>query len=242
MRSPLPWLPLLALACAAEPPLASPTAAEAALWDRLPASPEPAAGTPPSSQASFHLDFLLLQGAVDAPSPSQAPDRWLVAAAPRLTVFADQDAVLRMSNQTAYIRDFEVQISSHAAIADPVVEVLDTGLQLTARVETAGGELRCRLQIQRVELDGFTDQDAGLGPEASVQLPRLRRQELALELGGDGSRAWLLQLPLLDDSGMVDVLAVRLYAADETPPTLTEPLRRLAPADLAPADLSSTAP
>lgn len=59
-----------------------------------------------------------------------------VLSAPRLTVFANQRSHILLVDQEAYVDRFEV---GPAGIADPVVEVLNTGLTLETRVRPRQG-------------------------------------------------------------------------------------------------------
>ena len=56
-----------------------------------------------------------------------------VLTAPRLTLFNTQRGNFRISNQVAYVRDYDVQIATAALALDPVVDVVSDGISLDVR-------------------------------------------------------------------------------------------------------------
>ncbi len=56
-----------------------------------------------------------------------------VLTAPKLTLFNTQRGNMRVSNQMAYVRDWDVQIATAAVIMDPVVDVVADGVSLDVR-------------------------------------------------------------------------------------------------------------
>ncbi len=69
--------------------------------------------------------------------------------APRLVAFPFQEAHLKAVEQTPYVKDFEVKVLpaegpelAHVEVADPVIDVVEDGLNLTLRgVPVTGGRL-----------------------------------------------------------------------------------------------------
>ncbi len=56
-----------------------------------------------------------------------------VLTAPKLTLFNTQRGNVRIANQMAYIRDFDVQIATASVVLDPVVDVVSDGISLDVR-------------------------------------------------------------------------------------------------------------
>ncbi|MBI2899425.1 MAG: tetratricopeptide repeat protein [Planctomycetes bacterium] len=56
-----------------------------------------------------------------------------VLTAPKMTLFNTQRGNIRISNQFAYIKDFDVQVATGAVIADPVPDVVSDGITLDVR-------------------------------------------------------------------------------------------------------------
>lgn len=235
-----PLLPLLlpALACSIAPagtgtPLV--VDAESGVWAGMDAAALPGTEAP---AGLVHLDFLLLRGPLDAATPLADPAAWRVMAAPRLVSRLGQSCTISVLDQTAYVRDCTLLPAAGGTVADPEVDVVESGLRLDARAEEVAGDLRCELLIHRSRLLGLHRQDVDLAPgaaPATVQLPELSQQLARAELAQAGPGSWLLQLPLLPGCDELEILAVRIYRAGDSPPVATPPLLRLAPASLAPA-------
>jgi len=56
-----------------------------------------------------------------------------VLTAPKLTLFNTQRGNFRISNQVAYIRDYDIQIATAAVALDPIVDVVSDGISLDVR-------------------------------------------------------------------------------------------------------------
>lgn len=56
-----------------------------------------------------------------------------VLTAPKLTLFNTQRGNFRISNQMAYVRDYDVQIATAAVALDPIVDVVSDGISLDVR-------------------------------------------------------------------------------------------------------------
>jgi type II secretory pathway component GspD/PulD (secretin) len=53
--------------------------------------------------------------------------------APKLTLFNTQRGNFRISNQMAYVRDYDIQIATAAVALDPIVDVVSDGISLDVR-------------------------------------------------------------------------------------------------------------
>ncbi len=56
-----------------------------------------------------------------------------ILTAPKLTLFNTQRGNFRISNQVAYVRDYDVQIATAAVALDPIVDVVSDGISLDVR-------------------------------------------------------------------------------------------------------------
>jgi Flp pilus assembly secretin CpaC/tetratricopeptide (TPR) repeat protein len=56
-----------------------------------------------------------------------------VLTAPKLTLFNTQRGNFRISNQMAYVRDYDIQIATAAVALDPIVDVVSDGISLDVR-------------------------------------------------------------------------------------------------------------
>lgn len=76
------------------------------------------------------LDDVSLEMIVRATTRSE---RNHVLTAPKLTLFNTQRGNFRISNQMAYVRDYDVQIATAAVALDPIVDVVSDGISLDVR-------------------------------------------------------------------------------------------------------------
>lgn len=76
------------------------------------------------------LDDISLEAIIQLISRSE---RSHILTAPKLTLFNTQRGNLRISNQMAYIRDWDVQIATAAVVLDPIVDVVSDGISLDVR-------------------------------------------------------------------------------------------------------------
>jgi tetratricopeptide (TPR) repeat protein len=56
-----------------------------------------------------------------------------ILTAPKLTLFNTQRGNFRISNQVAYVRDYDIQIATAAVALDPIVDVVSDGISLDVR-------------------------------------------------------------------------------------------------------------
>ncbi|MCA8952234.1 MAG: hypothetical protein KDE27_22175 [Planctomycetes bacterium] len=95
---------------------------------------------------------------------------------------------LSLLQQTAYVRDFEVEVAKQAFIADPVVDVVRDGIVLeTAATPLEDGRLGISIEAHITDLERPIETreiDLGGGQKVKIQLPHLQstRIESAVEL------------------------------------------------------------
>jgi type II secretory pathway component GspD/PulD (secretin)/tetratricopeptide (TPR) repeat protein len=76
------------------------------------------------------LDDISLETIVRLVSRSE---RNHILTAPKLTLFNTQRGNFRISNQMAYVRDYDIQIATAAVALDPIVDVVSDGISLDVR-------------------------------------------------------------------------------------------------------------
>jgi type II secretory pathway component GspD/PulD (secretin) len=103
--------------------------------------------------------------------------------APRLTAFNTQRAHVTVQNQIAYIRDFEVEVAQTAAIADPIVGVVQDGVILDVTPTVSNDRKWITLELRPTVatlVRPIPTIQTNLGQAAStqvnIQLPELRLQ------------------------------------------------------------------
>ncbi len=110
-------------------------------------------------------------------------ERVELVTAPRLLVSNTGRANLRVLNQVAYVKDFDVQIAQAASIADPIVEIVQEGVVLDVRPVVSADrrfitlELRPTVATLKRPIRTVT---TSLGTQGSVtiQLPELEIQRV----------------------------------------------------------------
>ncbi len=68
--------------------------------------------------------------------------------APKLTAFNTQRANITMVNQIAYVRDYDVEVAQAAAIADPIMGVIQDGLVLDVRPTVSNDRKYITLELR----------------------------------------------------------------------------------------------
>lgn len=104
-----------------------------------------------------------------------------VLSTPRVSVLPTQRAMLSVINQVAYVQDFELMLLPDRSeeIADPIIDVLETGLMLDLRAAPVGGgrlALRAELTLKDAE-QPFPEKQVRLGArglQMTVQQPEVR--------------------------------------------------------------------
>lgn len=110
------------------------------------------------------------------------------------------------SNPTAYIREFEIERSGTAFIADPVVDVLQTGMLFSALAEVEDdGKIRLGLDIEFSQLEELEERRvdiAGATVPVTIQEPKLTSGKWSVErVLEDGGRALLMLSGFEPDHG-----------------------------------------
>jgi general secretion pathway protein D len=103
--------------------------------------------------------------------------------APRLTAFNTQRANVTVQNQIAYIRDFEVEVAQSAAIADPIVGVVQDGVILDVTPTVSNDRKWITLELRptvatlvRPIPTIMTNLGQAASTQVNIQLPELRLQ------------------------------------------------------------------
>lgn len=140
-------------------------------------------GLLPSGGMSFQLAF------VDNPEVNaiiravRKRERATLLTAPRLTVHNTQRAHVSVMNEIAYIRDFDTNVATGVAVADPVVDVIRDGIVLDVRPTISSDrryitmELRPTLATLLRPIPTFTT-SLGVGTPVAIQTPQLTLQRM----------------------------------------------------------------
>ncbi|MBK8097307.1 MAG: hypothetical protein IPK26_09375 [Planctomycetes bacterium] len=103
-------------------------------------------------------------------------------------------------NQTAYVRDFDVEIAQGTVIADPVVDVIQDGFSLQAVGKSLGESIGLSVQAQLVELQRpiptFTT-TLGVGTPVTIQLPQVSSAKVDAAVEMKPGQVLALTLPPL---------------------------------------------
>lgn len=110
-------------------------------------------------------------------------ERTQIVNAPSLLVHDSQRANLSVLNQVSYVRDFEVEVSQAAVIADPVIDVIQDGVILDVLPIVSADRRFVTLEIRPTvaTLDRPIDEfqtSLGVGNPVTLQLPALRLQRV----------------------------------------------------------------
>jgi hypothetical protein len=103
---------------------------------------------------------------------------------PRVAVFPCQRASLSVIDQTAYIKDYSVEVVNEQMIVDPEIAVLDTGLELDLRVApVAPGRFALRSEFSLTSARRpFATRTVQVGPnksEVTIQLPEVEKMNVS---------------------------------------------------------------
>ncbi|TAH39688.1 MAG: hypothetical protein EYC70_02550 [Planctomycetota bacterium] len=140
---------------------------------------------------------------------------------PDLLTLEGVQASVSVENQKAYVSHFEVEYSNDggSAIADPVVETLRDGCELTITPHRdPAGHWGGALMFQEGRINSLQDVDVRLGSTAvTLQMPdaELRSRYLPLTPRADG--LWLVDLGP-DPDGQRRMLRVKMHEVAEPAP------------------------
>jgi hypothetical protein len=108
---------------------------------------------------------------------------------PSVTVRPLAPAHVTTTNQTAYVRDFEVEVREGAVIADPIVDVVQDGVSIqTSAVPLDGGRIGLSVEVEVADLQRpiptFETTIGAGGAPVTIQLPQVlsRKVEAAVQL------------------------------------------------------------
>jgi hypothetical protein len=132
-----------------------------------------------------------LQGRADVPKVVEQ----------HLTARMLQQAELRTVDQTAYVRDFDVQVQNGAVIADPVIGTVEDGISLQAvAMPLENGTLGLSLDLSSAVLTRpiptFTT-NLGVGADITIQLPHVRQAGLEAAMALQRDQTAVVVLPAL---------------------------------------------
>jgi len=137
----------------------------------------------------------------------------------RLAARMLQEAELRTVGQTAYVRDFEVQVANGTVIADPVIDTVVDGFSLQAvAMPLDSGATGLALDLSVADLTRpiptFTT-NLGVGADITIQLPHVRRTglEAAMELRPEQHA--VLVLPALAGKRYFAIVTAAVAAAPD---------------------------
>jgi type II secretory pathway component GspD/PulD (secretin) len=103
--------------------------------------------------------------------------------APRLLIYNNTRSSMSVLRNIAYIKDFEVEIAQAAAVANPVIGVVNDGVALDVRpvvdsdLKFITMELRPTVLSLQLPIPTFTT-TLGVGQPISIQLPEVTRQSV----------------------------------------------------------------
>ncbi|MBX3460980.1 MAG: hypothetical protein KF696_13610 [Planctomycetes bacterium] len=129
-------------------------------------------------QFAYFVDLTQINAVIHA---VQKRKKARVLTAPRLTAFNTQRANITVVNQVPYIRDFELNAATSAAIANPVVDTILDGMVLDVKPTISNDRRFVTIEVQPtvaellLPIPTFT---TTLGPTSTVtlQLPEIRLQ------------------------------------------------------------------
>ncbi|MCC6575421.1 MAG: hypothetical protein IT462_16715 [Planctomycetes bacterium] len=169
-----------------------------------------------SGGASFQLAF------VDNPEINavlravRKRERATLLTAPRITVHNTQRAHVSVMNEIAYIRDFNTNVATGTAVADPVVDVIRDGIVLDVRPTVSADrryitlELRPTLATVLRPIPTFTT-SLGVGTPVAIQTPQLTLQRIRTTItlpdGGSFVIGGLRKMVELDEESGIPFLS-----------------------------------
>lgn len=99
--------------------------------------------------------------------------------APKITAYLGQHGEIRISNQTAYIKDYEVRSAADTVIADPIIDVVEDGLKVDVTViRLPGQEGLCvdaaiTMSALKKPMETFETSIIEGAPKVKLQLPEV---------------------------------------------------------------------
>lgn len=143
-------------------------------------NPDVLTGTGGFSLQYTYLDDTQLEAILRA---VQKYERINTVTAPTLVVYNTQRANLQVTNQIAYVKDFDVEIAQAAVIADPIVDTVTEGVVLDVRPIVSNDrrfvtlELRPTVATLVRPIRTFSS-GLGVGTAVTFEVPELRKESL----------------------------------------------------------------
>lgn len=139
------------------------------------------------------------------------PGGMTVVSAPRLSIFERQQGTISITNQVAYISAFQIRSAEATRVADPVVDVLNTGIVLSLKA-SGGSKTHMRLELDltmsAVVRPMETQEVQVFGAPMTIQLPVMYTQRLKAQ--GEVSESRTLVLTgMIEEEGEVSVLLIK---------------------------------
>ncbi|MHC4375066.1 MAG: hypothetical protein ACYS26_00565 [Planctomycetota bacterium] len=128
-----------------------------------------------------YLNDLQLELVLRAVSKSERVE---VVTAPSILVFNTARSHIKVLNQLTFVQDYNVQIATAAAIADPIVQVVQDGVVLDVRPVVSADrrfitlDLRPTVATLTRPIEEFSTSLATSGGTVTIQLPELELQKL----------------------------------------------------------------
>ena len=110
-----------------------------------------------------------------------------VMAAPKITVFPEQDVVIEATSQRPFVVSVKPTTENGKTTVEPVIQVLEEGFALHVRATPADGRIELASRITFSEIDDvadFTFKLSGVAEPATIQIPhqQIRQIDLAQQI------------------------------------------------------------
>ena len=133
--------------------------------------------------------------------------------APRIAALPFQQASLSLLDQVAYIKDYELKVlpGQSSEVVDPVVDVVEHGVQLEIRAAPLAGErmnVSAKLEFSHLEepIPTHETRVGAMGKPLMIQVPRVTR--VTLEGSFDLNSGETLLLATADPTGEKEILVL----------------------------------
>lgn len=99
--------------------------------------------------------------------------------APRITAYLGQRAVVAMTKQTAYIKDYDLKTAADTVIADPIIDVIEDGLKINVSVIRLPGDegiavdAAISMSALKLPMETFETTVVEGAPKVELQLPEV---------------------------------------------------------------------
>jgi type II secretory pathway component GspD/PulD (secretin) len=128
--------------------------------------------------------------------------------APSLTVYNGQQASINVTNFVSYVKDFDVEIATAAAIADPIISVIAEGVVLDVKPVVSSDRRFITMQLKPTvttlqrPIPTFTT-SLGIGTSVTIEIPELTIQRARTTVTmPDGATLMLGGWKLIEDQDL----------------------------------------